>query len=415
MRFRSARALTLGAELELMLIDARSGRLVSAAPALLRALRRAPIAERIKAEITQSMIEVNSAVHEDVNALEDDLAMAVSTMSAAARPLGVRICGGGAHPFRDWPRREIFPTPRFEELEQTYGYLARQFTVFGQHVHVGVASADDAIRLTHWFNHFVPHLIALSAASPFQRGIDTSFQSSRVNVASLFPLSGHMPACRDWAEFEEYLTRMKRTGLVRSMKDFYWDVRPKPEFGTVEIRVLDTPLSVRHAADLACFIRSLARIGLEEATAPRGESRYEAYAVNRFRAARFGFDASLRDTGTARRVRLRDDLRRWLDRCLARSGFPEDAPRLQRLRQRVVRGFTDAAWMRQRTGDGCAWGAFLREASAQLLEPLGPDSGAGARAGRTRRARRSAAIRGATPRSGPSERRAARARPRTTR
>jgi carboxylate-amine ligase len=361
------------------------------------------------------MIEVNSAVHEDVSALEEDLDAACAAVCAAAGPLGVRICGGGAHPFRDWPRRDIFPTQRFEELEQTYGYLARQFTVFGQHVHVGVPCGDDAIRLTHWFNRFVPHLIALSAASPFQRGVDTSFQSTRVNVATLFPLSGHMPACRDWGEFAEYFARMKRTGLVRSMKDFYWDVRPKPEFGTVEIRVLDTPLSVRHAADLACFVRSLAEIGLEEATAPRGESAYEAYPVNRFSAARFGFDATLRDTARPRSVRLRDDLKRWLDRCLVRSRFPGDADRLRRLRARVVDGLTDSNWMRQRAGHGRTWAALLREASAQLLDPARRESPAAAAGGGARSRGRSAAIRGARPRSDRGVRRAARARPRTAR
>ena len=156
--------------------------------------------------------------------------------------LNLRVAGGGSHPFHDWADRRIFPTGRFRSILERYGYLAKQFTVFGQHIHVGCPGGDDAVYLIHMLTRYVPHFIALSAASPFYQGEDTQFQSSRLTSINAFPLAGHMPFVRDWAEFLEYYDKMRGFGIVASMKDFYWDIRPKPEYGTVEIRVCDTPL-----------------------------------------------------------------------------------------------------------------------------------------------------------------------------
>jgi carboxylate-amine ligase len=250
---------TFGVELELMLLDPADGHLVSVASSLLQRLRAWPGHERVKAEITESMIELNSDVHRSSTELEADLHGLTRTVRRECSRLNVSLCGGGSHPFRDWPMRKITQHERFNRVYETYGYLAKQFTVFGQHVHISVANQDEATYLTHALGALVPHFVALSAASPFQRGVDTAFQSARVNVVSAFPLSGHMPPVVDWEGFLRYFERMRSTGLVESMKDFYWDIRPKPEFGTVEVRVIDTPLSVEHAVDLAVFARACAR------------------------------------------------------------------------------------------------------------------------------------------------------------
>src|SRR5690606_31979681 len=128
--------------------------------------------------------------------------------------------------------------------------LAKQFTVFGQHIHVGCGSGDDAIYLVHALARYVPHFIALSASSPFSQGVDTAFDSSRLNAIAAFPLSGSMPFVQSWDELNAYVAKMYRFRIIGSMKDFYWDIRPKPEYGTIEIRVCDTPLTVERAAAL---------------------------------------------------------------------------------------------------------------------------------------------------------------------
>src|SRR3569833_1501509 len=115
---------------------------------------------------------------------------------AGARRMNIDVAGGGAHPFQNWSEQRITPSDRFNELHRKYGYLAKTFTVFGQHIHIGVANGDDAMYLTHGFARFVPHFIALSAASPFYQGVDTAFDSSRSNVVRAFPLAGTAPPVR---------------------------------------------------------------------------------------------------------------------------------------------------------------------------------------------------------------------------
>lgn len=366
--FRGSRPLTLGVELELMLVDRASGQLASQSPALLEALAGTAQAAHVKAEITQAMIELASGVHDDSETLAAELHRLCAATQAAAAAGGLLLCGGGAHPFREWPQRRIYPDERFDRLYQTYGYLVKLFTVFGQHIHVGVESADDAVYLTHALNRYLPHFIALSASSPFQRGVDTGFASSRANVVGMFPLSGHLPEVRDWGEFTGYFGRMQASGLVRSMKDFYWDVRPKPEFGTVEMRVCDTPLSASTAADLAALCQAIARRELA-ARRPLPTARlYEVYAVNRFQAAKAAFDAVILDVSTGRRVLLADAIAELIDDCL--PGCPEAArARLARLRERARARELDSGWIRA-TQQACDdWPALMEAQAARLLAP----------------------------------------------
>ena len=371
--FRASEPFTLGVELELMLLEAGSGQLAPESPALLRDLESHRLSAQIKAEITMSMIEFNSGIHMSADSLEQELRGLCSAVQAAAGNRHLMLCGGGAHPFRDWPQREIYPEPRFEKVHEIYGYLAKKFTVFGQHVHVGVSGAEDAIYLAHVFNRFVPHFIALSAASPFQRGIDTTFQSSRVNVVSQFPLSGHLPDVHIWRDFEAYFSRMRRTGLVESMKDFYWDVRPKPEFGTIEIRVCDTPVTVALAADLATLAQAIARLYLETRPTIETSLQYDLYAVNRFLAARFAFEATILDIELDRTTSLADSIGTLIERCKQVCTDSADVARLDRLDRRAQRRHTDAEWMRATMQGDTDWARLMATQSARLLERDDPD------------------------------------------
>ena len=148
------------------------------------------------------------------------------------------------------------PTERFHYSRELYGYLAKQFTVFGQHVHIGVPSGDDALYLLHALSRYVPHFIALSASSPFLQGEDTGFESSRLNSVFAFPLSGRAPFVLTWERVQPLLRQDDEHRHRASMKDFYWDIRPKPEYGTIEMRVCDTPLTVDRAAALAGYVQT---------------------------------------------------------------------------------------------------------------------------------------------------------------
>ena len=250
--FKSSQPLTMGVELELQLVSLSDFDLTASSPDLLHLLARKPFPGHVTPEITESMIEINSDVHTRHGELLAQLRETRDTLVRAADTLNIGICGGGTHPFQRWSERKIFSKPRFKEVSALYGYLAKQFTIFGQHVHIGCASGDDALYLLHSLSRYVPHFIALSASSPYVQGNDTLFNSARLNSVFAFPMSGRAPFILKWDEFEHsFFSKMEHTGVIKSMKDFYWDIRPKPEYGTIELRVCDTPLTVERAAALA--------------------------------------------------------------------------------------------------------------------------------------------------------------------
>jgi carboxylate-amine ligase len=312
--FTRSDALSFGIELELMVLNTHSYDLSRGAADILPRLEKLALPGEVKPEITESMIEINSRVQHRYEALLEDMIVIRDAIVATAEKLNLAVAGGGAHPFHRWNDRRIYPTERFRHVSALYGYLAKQFTVFGQHIHIGVANADDAVYLTHRLAPFIPHFIALSAASPYYQGEDTSFETSRLHAVSAFPLSGHMPEVENWTEFSTFFDEMAGYGIVKSMKDFYWDIRPKPEYGTIEIRICDTPLTVELAAQLAAYAQTLAADLLLARRSEPLAPLYRVYGYNRFQACRFGFEGTLVYPYSRTQVRLREDLLATLER-----------------------------------------------------------------------------------------------------
>ncbi|AZY47905.1 YbdK family carboxylate-amine ligase [Bordetella avium] len=342
--FVSSSPNTLGIELELQLIDPAGFDLAAASDELLAQLANHPVADRIKPEITRSMIELNSSVHEHPAGLLAEMREMRDALCEAADAVGVSVSGGGTHPFMRWQERTISDTPRFQYLAEMYGYLARQFTVFGQHIHLGVPSGDAAVRLVHGLSPYVPHFIALSASSPYREGVDTLFSCARLNAVNSFPLAGHLPPeVADWYHFEAHIAQLRASGLAESIKDLYWDIRPKPEFGTVEIRVCDTPLTVERACQLAAFAQALAVL-LEREPSPPTQA-WLAYRSNHFQACRFGLHGSYVTPG-GQRVRLADHLKALFVRLMPVAEELGTTDILQSLRDEMQRGGNDARWLR---------------------------------------------------------------------
>jgi carboxylate-amine ligase len=346
--FSASEPLSLGVELELMVLNTHDYNLVRGAPDLLARLEKADLDGEVKPEITESMIEVNSAVNASYAGLFDELVRVRDAIVVAAERLNVAVAGGGSHPFHRWKDRRIFPTERFLKVSNLYGYLAKQFTVFGQHIHIGVANGDDAVYLTHRLSRYIPHFIALSASSPFSQGEDTSFETSRLHAVSSFPLSGRMPGVATWDEFNRYFDEMQGYGIVASMKDFYWDIRPKPEYGTVEIRICDTPLTVELAAQLAAYAQTLAAELLRNRVEGDMEPMNRVYGYNRFQACRFGFAGVIVDPDRNRHVRIRDDLIETLERLATCATDLGTTVPLLSIAGAVAREANDSRWLRER-------------------------------------------------------------------
>ena len=366
--FTRSEPLTFGIELELMVLNTHNYDLSRGAADILPRLAKKSLPGEVKPEITESMIEINSAVNRRYDDLLEQMVVIRDAIVATCERLNLAVAGGGAHPFHRWSDRRIYPTERFRHVSALYGYLAKQFTVFGQHIHVGVESGDDAVYLTHRLAPFIPHFIALSASSPFYQGEDTSFETSRLHAVSAFPLSGSMPPVHSWDEFNVFFDEMLAYGIVGSMKDFYWDIRPKPEYGTIEIRIGDTPLDVELAAQLAAYAQTLAADLLRERRTEPIEPIYRVYGYNRFQACRFGFEATLVYPYSKKQVRLREDLLTTLERLRPVAQELGTANALAALQRFAERSWNGAAWLRDLYAENRSLADVVRMQSERWAE-----------------------------------------------
>jgi len=367
--FARSRLGTMGIELELMVLDRLSHDLLPAAPDILLLLDKQDKKWVATPEITTSMLEVATSVLGGFREAADQLEEIRASVQRAAFAVGAAISGGGAHPFQKWNEQRIYPKDRYRESARKYGYLAKMFTVFGMHVHVGMPSADEAVRVGAWLTQRAPLFIALSASSPCWQGEDSGFCSARSNVVGAFPMSGTMPPdIRSWEEFAAHFARLAGHGIVNSIKDFYWDVRPKPEYGTIELRVLDTPLHPAHAAALACYARELCiEVADRPGAWPRDGSR-EVYTWNRFNAAKDGVRATWIDPETGAALPVEQAVRADLARLAARSDDP-DFPAACVLIDELLQGGGQARWLTAHMAAGAGMNDLARVAAEMFDAP----------------------------------------------
>ncbi|WP_296950505.1 YbdK family carboxylate-amine ligase [uncultured Massilia sp.] len=377
--FAESRLGSMGIELELMVLDRLTYDLLPAAPDILRLLDQQDKAWVATPEITTSMLEVATSVLGSYREAAGQLEEIRTSVLRAAFAVGAAISGGGAHPFQKWNEQRIYPKERYRASAKKFGYLAKLFTVFGMHVHIGMPSADEAVRVGAWLTQRAPLFIALSANSPCWQGEDSGFCSARSNVVGAFPMSGIMPSdLRSWEEFAAHFERLAQHGIVNSIKDFYWDVRPKPEYGTIELRVLDTPLHPAYAAALACYAREVCiEVADQPGTWPGGNAR-ELYNWNRFNAAKDGIRGSWIDPATGVARPIQDVVRADLARLAARSddpGFPEACALIEAL----LRDGGQARWLTAHMAAGAGMNDLARVAS-ELFERAPASAGPGAQA-----------------------------------
>jgi glutamate---cysteine ligase / carboxylate-amine ligase len=344
--FSHSAALSLGVELELQLVNTHDYDLAPYSDEMLRLMARIPLPGSVVPEMTSSMIEISTGVCHSCTEVLGQLSQIRDALVRCADKLNIACVGGGTHPFQQWHEQRIYDRPRFRQLSELYGYLSKQFTIFGQHVHVGCPDADSALLMLHRMSRYIPHFIALSASSPFVQGQDTQFDSARLNSVFAFPMSGRAPFTLSWDEFGKWFAKSTRTGVVKSMKDFYWDIRPKPEYGTIEIRVFDTPLTVERAAALSGFVQALAAWFLEEHPFVPEEDDYMVYTYNRFQACRFGLEAVYVEPQSGEQVPLREHILRTLEQVREHAGRIGAGAAIELLREHTEAGGNDARWLR---------------------------------------------------------------------
>jgi carboxylate-amine ligase len=297
---------TLGVEEEYMLLDSESFDLVQHIDTVLAAVAGGDFEARINPELMQSVIEITTPVCKSAGDVEYALRQLRDYVGGIAREQGLRVGSAGTHPFSLFERQRITARDRYRALVDQLQYVARRELIFGLHVHVAVDDPDRAIQVVNGLLVDLPALLALSASSPFWRGEATGFASSRQVVFAAFPRSGPPPRFRDYADYADVVGQLERTGCIADYTHIWWDIRPHPRLGTVEIRICDAVTRLDDAVALAAYCQALVKHYCE-----RHERGHEIPTFhrlltteNKWLAARYGLEAPVIDLLTGRRNRV---------------------------------------------------------------------------------------------------------------
>lgn len=297
--FTSNPAPTVGIELELVLVDRTSRELRSAASGILDELAagRPDGHPRAKHELFECTIEIITDVCATVAEARADLESTLAEVRAAAGPRGLELASVGTHPLGRWREQVISPSTRYEELVEELQWTARRLAIFGVHYHVGVRSGERAVAIANALRGWLPLLLALSASSPYWETEDSGLASSRIKVFESLPTAGLNPHIADWREFEELMSTLLRAGLIKSIREIWWDIRPHPDFGTVELRMCDAPSTMHEVAALGALAQSLVTWLDARADAGTFPSPPTDWSVreNKWLATRHGLEAELLD------------------------------------------------------------------------------------------------------------------------
>ncbi|WP_058910110.1 YbdK family carboxylate-amine ligase [Entomohabitans teleogrylli] len=359
--FHRSTPFTMGIELELQVIDPPGYNLSQDSSALIDAITPEITAGEVKHDITESMLEIATGVCNDIHQAASQFSAIQQRILHHTGRLNLLISGGGTHPFQTWQRQEISDDARYHRSLEMFGYLIRQATVFGQHVHIGCPDGDDAIYLMHGLARYVPHCIALAACSPWIQGHDTGFASSRLNIFSAFPDHGPAPWMNNWNDFSRVFRHLESTGMVESVKDLHWDIRPSPKFGTVEVRVMDTPLTLSHAINIAGFIQALSCWLLTEKPSKPCRDDYLLYPFNRFQACRYGLNGTLTDPRDGSQTTIGEDILRLLDKIAPAAAKLGADSALDELARFVRQPENVSDTLRAAVADGGSLSALVRK------------------------------------------------------
>ncbi|MFV0333391.1 MAG: carboxylate-amine ligase [Tropicimonas sp.] len=294
----TAPAFSLGIEEEYLLVDTETLELANAPESLIGECASAA-GGQVSPEFLQCQIEIGTKVCADIGMAREELKRLRSTVARCAARHGLAPIAASCHPFADWKRQSHTDRSRYNELEQALAGVARRLLICGMHVHVGIEDPARRIDLMNQLCYFLPHLLALSASSPFWMGQDTGLASYRLTVFDNLPRTGLPPHLNSWDEFERIAEVMVKLGIIEDSSKIWWDLRPSSRFPTLETRICDVPTRLEHTLGIAaltqCFTRMLWRLAARN-------QRWRVYdnvlvGENRWRAQRYGMSEGMIDFG----------------------------------------------------------------------------------------------------------------------
>ena len=305
-RFGKGEPYTLGVEEEYMLLDPETWDLVQHIDSVLSAAADGEHVERINAELMQSVLEVTTPVCRTADDVHRALSELRAYVGAIAREQGCRFGSAGTHPFSLFERQRITARDRYRQLVDQLQYVARRELIFGMHMHVAVDDPEKAIQVMNGVLVHLPQLLALSASSPFWRGEPTGLASSRQMVFAAFPRSGPPPRFRDYEDYAALVGQLERTGCIADYTHIWWDVRPHPRLGTLEMRVCDAVTRLEDVIAITAFYQAIVKMYCEQYEAGKEVPSYHRMLTteNKWLAARYGLEAPVMDLATGRRNRV---------------------------------------------------------------------------------------------------------------
>jgi carboxylate-amine ligase len=310
---------TVGVEEELMIVDDTSYALVNAIESLLEDHGAANLEGadgEVKPELMESVLEIATKPCKTTGEAGDQLRSLRRQVRATANARGLSIGSAGTHPFAMWEDQRIVARPRYRDLISALRFVARQELIFGMHVHVGLDDADKAIHVANGMRVHVPVLLALSANSPFWRGDRTGLLSTRTPIFRQFPRVGMPPAYADWEDWERQVAFMVSSGVMEDYTYLWYDVRPHPNLGTVEIRACDSQTRLEHSVALTALIQAMVHELAEHYDAGTKLAQYpwQMLDENKWLAARHGLEGEIVDLPSSEKVSTKALTKRLLER-----------------------------------------------------------------------------------------------------
>ena len=304
---------TVGVEWEFALVDAQTRDLSNEATAVIAEIGENP---RVHKELLRNTVEVVSGVCDCTAQAMEDLRETLTPARQIVRDRGMELFCAGTHPFAQWSAQKLTDAPRYAELIKRTQWWGRQMLIWGVHVHVGISSAHKVMPIMTSLLNYYPHLLALSASSPWWGGEDTGYASNRAMMFQQLPTAGLPFHFQKWAQFEGFVYDQKKTGIIDHMDEIRWDIRPSPHLGTLEVRICDGVSNLRELGALValthCLIVDLDRRLDAGETLPTMPPWH--VQENKWRAARYGLDAVIILDAESNERLVTDDLPDLLNR-----------------------------------------------------------------------------------------------------
>jgi carboxylate-amine ligase len=307
--------LSIGIEEEYQTIDPVTRNLRSHIHAEIVEKGKTLLAERVKPEMHQSVVEIGTGVCKNIKEAKEEIRSIRRQIITLARDNNLRLAAGGTHPFAQWRDQEIYPDERYATIVEDMKMVARANLIFGLHVHIGVEDRETAIHIMNGARYFLPHILALSCNSPFWLGMDSGLRSYRCKVFDKFPRTQIPDLYQSWSEFENFVNLLIKTNCIDNAKKIWWDIRPHPNFPTLEFRICDIPMQVDETIAIAALCQAIiAKLyKLHERNLSFRHYSRALIMENKWRAARYGLDGNLIDFGKQKEVPERELIGELLD------------------------------------------------------------------------------------------------------